>query len=741
MELSVSEIEVEPGDAARTQVSICRVCANVCSVKVTTQDGRIMRIEGDHENPLYRGYSCVKGRTPALYDHPDRVRHSLKRMSDGQFARIPTEQALAEIGDRLKALIEQHGPRSVALYCGTYWFLDSALNLPISSSFMKAIDSPMTFTPSTIDQAGKFVARGFLGSWMAPIRAADPDAVLLVGTNPLVSHQGPLGHPGDLIKNCRSRGAALIVIDPRRTEVAKRATIHLQPRPGNDAAILAGMLRVIIEEQLYDAEFVVDNVDGIERLRSTVEPFTTVHVAAQADIHEDDLIAAARAFGTSRRGFAVAGTGANMSGEGTLIEYLLGCLDTLCGHWMREGEQVVNALSLIPKAAQMHKAQAIPPFPSYGVGEQMRVLGLSGSIAGLPTAVLPDEILLPGEGQVRALVCLGGNPATAFPDQLKTIEALQSLDLLVQTDPQMSATARLADYVIAPKLPFEVSGTTFLADFGSMLSGFGYPSSYAQYTPAIVDPPEGSDVIEHWEVLYRIAQRMGVQLEVSPGLGDLMADVGPPTALDMVTKPTTDELFEVIHAGSRISLAEVKGQSGGAFYPFPEVWVEPKDPGWVFRLDVGSAEMMTDLSVVAKRNPESANTEFPFRLISRRMMHVMNSPTLAMPTNRPKYNPAFLNPRDLERLDLSPGDVVTISSRRATIPAIVAPDETVRESVVSMTHGFGGGPECDQDVHEVGSTPGRLLTNDEMFDPYSGQPRMSNIPVRIQRVVAEVAQP
>jgi anaerobic selenocysteine-containing dehydrogenase len=717
-----------------SQVSICRVCANICSVRVETQDGRIVGIHGDPENPLYRGYSCVKGRSHQLYDHPDRVRHSRKRNADGELVRIPTLDALAEIGDRLRELIDRYGPRSVALYTGTYWFLDGAVNLPISSAFMKAIGSPMLFTPSTIDQAGKFVARGFLGSWMAPARTHQPDAVLVVGNNPLVSHQGHLGHPGDLVKGLRSRGGTLIVVDPRRTETAKHADIHLQPRPGQDPAILAGMLRVILEERLYDIEFVADDVDGLEQLRDTVAPFTPAHVAAHADVDEVDLIAAARAFGASRRGYAVAGTGANMYGEGTLVEYLLQCLDTICGHWMRAGEQVVNALTLIPQAAQLHKAQAVPPFASYGVGEPMRALGLTGSIAGLPTAILPDEILLPGEGQIRALISLGGNPATAFPDQLRTIDALRSLELLVQSDPHMSATAELADYLIAPKLPYEVPGTTFLADFGSMVTGFGFAAAYAAYTPTIVEPPEESDVIEHWEVLYRLAQRMEVQLEVSPGLGDLLPDVGAPTRLDMTTRPSTDELLELTTSGSRIPLAEVKRHPGGTFFPSPEVWVEPKDPDWAFRLDVGNEEMMNDLAAAGAHAAAPIDEEFPFRLISRRMMHLHNSPTPAMPTNRPRYNPAFLHPADLERLDLSAGDVVRITSRRASIPAIVAADATLRESLVSIAHGFGGGPDRDDDVMLIGSTPARLSTNDQVFDRYSGQPRMSNIPVRIERM-------
>jgi anaerobic selenocysteine-containing dehydrogenase len=144
--------------------------------------------------------------------------------------------------------------------------------------------------------------------------------------------------------------------------------------------------------------------------------------------------------------------------------------------------------------------------------------------------------------------------------------------------------------------------------------------------------------------------------------------------------------------------------------------------------------MMNDLAAAGARAAAPIDQEFPFRLISRRMMHLHNSPTPAMPTSRPSYNPAFLHPADLERLDLSAGDVVRITSRRASIPAIVAADATLRESLVSMSHGFGRGPDRDDDVTLIGSTPARLSTNDQVFDRYSGQPRMSNIPVRIERL-------
>ena len=155
------------------------------------------------------------------------------------------------------------------------------------------------------------------------------------------------------------------------------------------------------------------------------------------------------------------------------------------------------------------------PYQAWGYGEKLRARGLRNTAAGLPTAALPDEILLEGEGRVRALFCLGGNPMLAFPDQRRTEAALRRLDLLVTFDPELSATARLAHYVIAPRLTLETPGMTQAAEllkyFGAS-SGFGPP--YAQYAPAVLSPPAGSDLIEEWEFFYELARRLGLPLQL-----------------------------------------------------------------------------------------------------------------------------------------------------------------------------------------------------------------------------------
>lgn len=725
----------------KVTTSICRFCMNLCPVEVETDNGSIVSVTGDRTNSLYRGYTCIKGRTQgARYDHPERLLRSLKRRPDGSYTPISTDDAIGEIAERLSRIRDEFGPRAIALFGGTYMAMDNPANLAMVDAFMRAVGSGMMFTTSTLDQPGKPLAKGFHGLWMAPGFAfQDPDVALLVGNNPYISHQGRNGPPADFFRELAKRDARLIVIDPRRTETARRAAIHLQARPGEDPSILAGMIRVIIDEGLYDAEFIAENVDGFDALREAVAPFTPEYVAERADVPATDLVAAARLMGSSRRGYAAAGTGPNMSGKGTLVEYLLLCLDTICGHWMRPGERIRNPVSLAHEALQFDKAQAAPPFTAYGYGEQLRVRGLTMTAAGLPAGALSDEILLPGEGQVRAMLSVGANPANCVPDQLKMTEALRSLDLLVQVDFQMSPTARMADYVIATKLPFEMPGTNLMADFLPLYAnGVGLATSFSQYTPAVLEPPAGSDLMEQWRLLFRIAQGMGLQLEMFPGLGEAMPIPGATAmSLDMTMDPDIDELFDLVHSGSRIPLEEVRRHPKGAMIEGPPVHVKPKDPDWAGRLDVGNDLMMGDLreELTPAGDPEAER--FPFRLISRRMMHIMNSPTVSLPEGRPLHNPAFLHPDDLDRLGVATGGIVEIESARGTILAVAESDDTVRPGTVSVSHAYGDLPGRAQDVRKVGSNTGLLIADDVVYERYSGQPRMSNIPVRIGAAAVE----
>jgi anaerobic selenocysteine-containing dehydrogenase len=742
--------------------SFCRFCHANCGILVEVEDGRPVRVTGDPENPAYFGFTCAKGRRlPEQHAHPERLLRSQKRGPDGRFAPIPSEQAMDEIAARLGEIVSKHGPRSVALYPGTYSGPHPA-SIPAGVGFMLGLGSKMVFTSAAIDQPGKHVANAIHGRWLGGSHVFDEsDVWMLVGNNPLISMSGgiPPSNPSRRLRRAKARGLKLIVIDPRRTEVARFADLFLQPRAGEDPAILAAMLHVVIREDLVDAPFVLANVSGFEALARTVADCTPEWAAVRAGVDAGQIVAAARLFAAGPRGCAVAGTGPNMAPHGNLTEYLLLALNTLCGRWRRAGERVPNPGALLPPA--LGKAQASAPRPGWGKGESLRSRPLGNSAAGLPTAALSDEILYEGEERIRALVCLGSNPVAAWPDQRKAVAAMKKLELLVCLDPKLGATSKLAHYVIAPKLSLEVPGLSVSSEgVEQTYVAHGYPEPYAQYTKAIVSPPPGADVVEEWEFFYGLAKRMGLALTCYPIRAEAGVLRGRRDAftLDLQKKPSTDEVLAGLMNGSRIPLDEIKRHphgaifdaehAGPAFAPGPDRgFVAPADPGNVERLDVGNADMLRELDGIRRESIAGvgAGTARPFQLISRRLPNVYNSSgrDLEGLQKGKTWNPAFVHPDDLAMLGLADGDLVEIASDHDTILGVVEPAPELRRGIVSMAHCYGEGPDGDDEqrgateraeqIRALGSSTGRLVDNLRDFDPYTGIPRMSAIPVQVTR--------
>ncbi len=739
--LEFTTMSTAPPESSPTEVrdSFCRFCHASCAIKVTVEDGRAVSVIGAKDNPIYHGYTCAKGRAlPDQHRNPHRLLHSMKRGPDGKHQPIPVEEAMDEIAAQISKIVEEHGPRSVALYTGTFSFPYPAA-APMAAAWLSSLGSPMLFTSATIDQPGKMIAPALHGRWGGGSYNFDAaDVWMLVGANPTISKSIgiPCMNPAKRLHDAVKRGLDLIVIDPRRSEAAKVAAVYLQPKPGEDPTILAGMIRVVLAEALTDDAFLMAHTRGLEGLRAAVDPFTLEYVERRAGVPGADVERAARIFAAHRSAGGNVGTGPNMAPRGNLSEYLMLALNTLTGHWRREGERLPNPGVLM--AAGRAKAQASDPYPGWGFGESIRVRNLTNTVAGLPTAALADEILLPGDGQVKVLISVGGNPMAAWPDQDKTLAALNTLDLNVTLDIKMSATARLADYVIAPMLSLEVPGMTLPTESLTPYA-MGYPEPYAQYSPAVVDPPEGSEVIEEWEFFYGLAQRMGLPLNIAATY-EWGPDSEDParTEIDMQCKPSNDDLFAALTRGSRIPFDEVKKYPEGQVFEDPSVVVEAGDEDAEGRMELADETMIAELAEVAAE-PVERDAEYAFRLVSRRLPDVHNSAGRDIPqlVRKYSYNPAFMNPEDLARLGLASGDVVEITSSHSAILGIVEAEEAIRLGVVSMPHAFGDAPggEQDKDVHTFGSNTGRLSSVDRDYDPYSGIPLMSAIPVNVERAL------
>lgn len=720
--------------ATKTVKTYCRFCHAYCPMEATVEDNRLIALVPDTSNEIYGGYTCVKGRQMIdQIDHPTRLQQSQKKQPDGSFSAIGTEAAMDEIAVQLQALLDTYGPRSIASYNGTYSYQNSAAH-DVARAFHAAIDSPSYYTSVTIDQPAK-VAIGptRMGWWNGGSHMwNDSDVAMIIGNNTLVSHFSipggiPAFSPHNALRDGKKRGIKVICIDPRVTEVASRADLHLQVRPGQDAAILAAIIAVILAEELHDKDFCFDNVDGLDELTAQTRRFTPEAVSAAAGIPANQIIEAARMFAAGPRGTAVTGTGPEMGPHPNLLQHLVQALNAICGRHYREGERLPNPGVLTPTGPR--NAEATGPQPQWltdGVKSRVSedicetvVLSPYGPLKEMPTTVISDEMLLEGEGQIKALICVGGNPLLAWPDQEKTHAALAGLELLVCIDIKMAATAEMADYVLAPKMCLEREDVTLLTDIW-------HDKPYSQYTKAVVEAD--GDKIEEWEFFWAMGKRMGLNMSMANG------------PINMQEKPKKFDLLATITHGSRVPLQEIYNTDGGKIFDIPDVILGAPDPTTRGRLQLFPPGLEQELDASHTDMKSSSTKQYPLLLISRRMKNTYNStgPELSLLKSKGTTNPAFVHPQELAALNVFDGDIVEVHSRHGAIPAVVTASDDIRPGVISMSHCWGGSPDptanADHRVREIGSNTNRLIDNLENAERYSGMCRQSSIPVAIRKL-------
>jgi len=717
--------------AMKTHKTFCKICSAYCGLEADVDNEQVVAIRGDKDHPMSRGYTCTKGRQWAhQYYDDNRLLSACKRDSRAAaFETIDNERALDEIADKLKKIIELNGPRAVAIYRGNGLSVSSNGN-QVAQAWIAGLGSEMDFSSMTIDQPSKIIAVRRHGVWGGGAHGFnDADVCMLIGNNPLISALQMTGappgwHPTDL-KEAKKRGLKLIVIDPRRTETAEHADVYLPIRPGQDPTLLAAMIRLIIAEELYDKDFVTSETGGFEQLKEAVEPFTLTHAAQLTDLSVEYIARAAPLSAAGPRGTASSGTGPDMAGFPHLAEHLILALNTLCGRWNREGEPVSAPNLLTPNIAppaQTLPADFLPPMlnPALDKGTS-RIRGIKQVFQEMPTSVAAEEILTPGEGQVKALIVIGGNPVSSWPDQEKTLAALDALELLVCIDIKETPTTRRADYLLPAAHAFERDG---MAEFTDRL----YDRPFGQYSKPIL-ARQGS-VDEEWRFLAGLAKRLGSKIELAGG--NLDAEDPELQTLDVLELMYPPGLVKV-------PVRELARHEGGQLYEeFADIKVGAPFEGITEKLQLAPTEALDDLDRLLLIDPEEAGKygedgSYSHLLTVRRVKHVYNSSCHDFPSN-PPGNPAYLHPDDIAALGFSSGQPVRLSSENASINVIVEADPALRRGVVSMSHCFGGDPDLQQSLQTVGANASRLIAVDRHYDPLMGMPRMTGFAVKFSNL-------
>lgn len=698
--------------------TFCRICQGMCGLVATIEGDRVVKVRGDRDNPLTRGFACSKGlASPELHNGPDRLLHHQRRRPDGTYELIAFDDAIDLVARKVEAIVSRHGPAAIAAYVGTQATCN-AIYRPLAIDFLRALGSPSLFSSMTIDQSAKWVVIGRMGSWLAgrqPLKGSD--VWLLSGMNPMVSMSGwsgglPPYDPVKRIKEARASGLKLIVIDPVRTQTAGHADLFLQPLPGHDAAIFAALLRIVLVEGWHDHAFCAAHVDGLDELTAAVAPFAERMVEARAGLETGQLRRAAEMFARDgHRGCAGGGTGPNMGAHSNLAEHLIEALNVVCGRLNRAGDPAPKLPVLNPD--RPIRAEVRPPRRTWESGH--RSGGGVGTMFGeMMTGTLADEMLRADSGGIRALFCVGSNPANALPDQRHAVDALRSLDLLVTSDVVWSETAQLADVVFAVTQPFE------RPDHTQFLEGLGLEEPYAQYSPALVPPPQTSTVVHDWLVYYRLSQRLGLTLRLG---GEI----------DMTATPCSDELLDRLAAGSSVPLDEIKKYPSGIVVDHPSVPISSARPGRDDRLALAPADVLKELRELLACTQEAVvvrDAPASHLLVSRRERDVMNSfgrHLSGVKARRPR-NAAWFNPDDLISLGLNEGMMVQLTAEHDEIVAEARSDPAVRRGVISMAHGWGSLPDRTN-PHRDGASTTRLVARDRAVQSINAMPRLTGIPV------------
>lgn len=428
------------GPTTSVEQTACMLCTRNCGLKVELAGGDIVGVRGDEAHPVSKGYLCQKATRLGHYQqNADRLEHPLRRQPDGTFQRVSWDEALTDIARRLVAIREAHGGRAFAMYGGAG--LGNHLGAPYARELILAMKSPFLYHALAQEKTGDFWVNGRLFGDQACHLTEDvehAEFVLILGTNPVQSHGIPNARTTlRALKEDPAR--TLVVVDPRRTETARLADVHLQVRPGTDAFLLAAMLAIIVREGLHDRAFLAARCAGFSGLEAELKSIPVEDFVRRADVPLADVERVARAFARARSACVRVDLGLQHSLHSTLNSYLEKLLFLVTGNLGKRGGNNFHSWFL---PLLSHTDERDPKHPRTARHGMFPVIGM------YPPNILPSEIDWDGEARIRAMFVDSANPLLTGADTGAYERAFAKLELLVVVDVAMTETARLAHYVL-----------------------------------------------------------------------------------------------------------------------------------------------------------------------------------------------------------------------------------------------------------------------------------------------------
>ena len=734
---------------SRTALRICPLCEATCGMVLTIDDDRVSAARGDRDDVFSHGFICPKGASfPELDNDPDRLQNPLVRRN-GELVETTWAEAFAAAAEGLQRVIADTGGSSVAVYLGNpnAHTIAGSLYGPV---VIKSLGTRQVYSASTLDQMPKHVSCGYL--FGNPVAFTLPDLdrtdyLVVMGANPLVSN-GSLATAADFpgkLKALRRRGGKLVVIDPNRTRTAELADRHLAPRPGTDAALLFAVAHVLYDEDLVELGGLAEHISGLERVRAAALEFPPEAVAEYCGLDADEIRTLARELAAAPSAAVYGRIGTSTVGFGTLTSWLVDVVNILTGNLDRPGG-VMFAHSPIAGAPR-------PPRPGRGFTTgrwRSRVSGHAEVLSEMPAVALAEEIETPGDGQIRALITIAGNPVLSAPDGARLADALGRVGFMVSVDPYLNETTRHADVILPPPPPSRA------AHYDLALSGAAVRNN-ARYSPAVLPLPDGRP--DECEILARLAL---IVLGMGPDADPKMVDdqvIATTLAKEVadehspVAGRSVEDLTAMLPEGRgyerRLDMMLRLGPFGDAFGANPDGLTLQRLKDAPHGVDLGALtpripELLRTPSGTIELDPDPILADIPrlqaaltsqagFLLIGRRHLRSNNSwmhnlPALSGGSNRCTLQ---IHPDDAARLGLDELALVTGPGGKLEVPVEIT--DAIRPGVVSLPHGWGH-TEPGTRMQVAAQHPGvnvNNLNDGTLLDPLSGTAVLNGLPVEV----------
>jgi anaerobic selenocysteine-containing dehydrogenase len=749
--------------AASTHYRTCPFCEATCGLRLeVSDDGAIDSIRGDAEDVLSQGFICPKAfGLKELREDPDRLRGPLVR-SGGELREATWEEAFLAVEEGLGPILSEHGRDAVAVYAGN----PNAHNLSAMvylQVFLRALGSKNVYSASSVDQMPKHFSAGHMfGHWSSiPVPDLDrTDHLMIWGANPLVSNGSLLTAPDmrGRIRRIQERGGRVIVIDPRRTRTAENASEHHFIRPGTDALALFALVSVLFEEDLADPGPLADHCAGLGEVERLASEFSPERVEHACGIPARELRRLARELAAADRAAIYGRIGTTVQEFGTLSSWLVDVLNVLSGSFDQPGG------AMFTKAAAAQRNSVGEPGRGRGVVSGRwgsRVRGLPEVLGELPVSALAEEIDTPGEGQVRALVTVAGNPLVSTPNASRLAEAVAGLEFMVAVDIYVNETSRHADVVLPSPDPLARS------HYDLALYQFA-ARNVANYSRAILERDDG--LIDEAEIFLRLT---GIVTGQGPDCDPEALDDAVATALVAREVATAGGKLEGRDQGEILEALEPRrgadrvldlllrsGAHGDGFGIDPDGLTLDLLEDEPHGVDLGPhvprlPEVLRTRSGKVELAPEAVTADVPrllerleagawngsgpeLVLIGRRQLRSNNSwmhNLNALIKGKDRCT-ALVNPSDAERYGLSDGGSALVRSAAGELEVPVEVSDEMMQGVVSIPHGWGHDVEGVK-MATAAAHPGvnsNLLADERGVDVPSGNAVLSGIPISIEPV-------